>query len=572
MTARIADCAEDQPVGLLASGIVVSEDVLRAAERLGVAAQLPRVVELSQELFGSAVTLRVTEDPELADWTHIAGGGASRAPTADRTQGRQEAEPEVEKASAKGSPQMTAAKSTEPEKLDLRSHDVRADKIADLAQRETRTMKTSLIALSIALTVAVFDPSCAISAENGKQPARSSIPYVATRNDAVQNMLWMADVGKDDVLYDLGSGDGRIAISAVRDFGARRAVGIEIDPKLVRESRENVRKAKMADRAEIIQGDLFTTDIHEASVVTLFLGHEPNLKLRPKLFSVLKPGTRIVSHQFGMGEWQADKTLTVRTVYLGMYSSPWNPFVDNPRVPDYAGDENRHGTSDKITMWVLPAPVAGVWRGRLETAQGPQDCQLTLHQRLSEVSGTLQVPGQANLSGKITADLWSGNLRYGYHIGQIRFDGHVKQDAMQGSLANGQLQERAWGAKRDKADLTGTWEWPCLSGSRSVRLRIERRDNHLIATYLDRDDSVPVADFYDCGGGFYFTLLIGRTRENGLRITEDTGWLIGEGVLDHGKLKGTIEFYPWSTMPGVPGGKKASPRVIQSWAPRLIKL
>src|SRR5437868_1944794 len=131
-------------------------------------------------------------------------------------------------------------------------------------------------------------------------PIRSSIPYVATRNDAVNDMLWMANVGKDDVVYDLGSGDGRIVIAAVRDFGARRAVGIENDPERIRESRANARKAGMSDRVEFIQGDLFNADIGQASVVTLFLGHNPNLRLRPELLRVLKPGTRIVSHQFGM--------------------------------------------------------------------------------------------------------------------------------------------------------------------------------------------------------------------------------------------------------------------------------
>jgi SAM-dependent methyltransferase len=431
-------------------------------------------------------------------------------------------------------------------------------------------VKTALITFSIGFVLAVLEPSCAISADAGTQPARSSISYVATRNDAVQNMLWMADVGKDDVVYDLGSGDGRIAIAAVHDFGARRAVGIEIDPKLIQESRENARKAKVADRVEFIQGDLFGADIHEATVVSLFLGHKPNLTLRPRMFRVLKPGTRIVSHQFGMGEWQTDKTLTVRTVFLGMYSEPWNPFGDNPRVPDYTGNEMHFGTSDKISMWMVPAPVAGVWKGKLEMAEGLRECQLALHQRLSAVTGTLQVSGQANLSGEINVDLWGSHLRYGYRIGEIRFDGHVNGNTMHGSLAKGQFGEHAWEAKRDEVDLTGTWEWPCLSGARSVRLRVERRDAHLLATYLDRNKEVPITDFYDCGGGFYFTLLIGREGENGLGITEDTGWLIGEGVLDRGELKGTIEFYPYSDMPGVPGGKKASSPVIRNWAPRLI--
>ena len=132
----------------------------------------------------------------------------------------------------------------------------------------------------------VLDLSYAGSAKNNT-PVESSIPYVATRNDAVRDMLWMANVGKDDVVYDLGSGDGRIVIAAVRDFGARRAVGIEKDPNRIQESRQNAQKAGVAGRVEFIQGDLFSTDFRQASVVTLFLSHKPNIQLRPKLFSDL---------------------------------------------------------------------------------------------------------------------------------------------------------------------------------------------------------------------------------------------------------------------------------------------
>jgi len=166
---------------------------------------------------------------------------------------------------------------------------------------------------------------------------------------------------------------------------------------------------------------------------------------------------------------------------------------------------------------------------------------------------------------------------------ELRFDGHVRENTMQGTLSvaeNGRLEERAWEAQRDKeADFTGTWEWPCTSGSRSVRLCIKQRDGSFVATYLDGDQTIPVTDFYDFAGGFYFTLLIGRQDDGAsIKITEDTGWLTGEGLLENGELKGTIEFYPYETshIPGVPGERKASERkasrtVIRKWAPRLIK-
>ena len=441
-------------------------------------------------------------------------------------------------------------------------------------------MKTSLVVLGIGMILAVVESPCADSVSTSAAAARPPIPYVASRNDAVQDMLWMANVGKDAIIYDLGSGDGRIVIAAIRDFGARQAFGIEIDPNRIRESRDNAQKAGVADRVEFIQGDLFTTDFRQASVVALFLGHEPNIRIRPKMFKILRPGTRIISHQFAMGEWPADKEQTVRSIHLGMWGIAVGPFTHNPRVPDYRGNERYFGTSganDKILMWVVPAPVAGVWRGKIDTAQGPKDFRLVLHQRLSEstVGGTFQISDQNDLTGWIVADVWGDHLRYWcnpdkmpYGQDQMWFDGNVKEDAMKGTLTakeGGQIQERGCEAQRDKADFTGTWEWPSLtSDSHSVRLRIEQRDGHPVATYIDGDKELPVPDFYDFGGGFYFTMLIGR-KEHSLVLSADTGWLIGDGVLEDGAIKGRIEFHPSI----VPDGKKAS--VYQDWTPRLTE-
>ncbi len=402
----------------------------------------------------------------------------------------------------------------------------------------------------------------------------SSIPYVATRNDAVKDMLWMANIGKDDVVYDLGSGDGRIVIAAVRDFGARRAVGIENDPQRIRESRENAQNAGVTDRVEFIQGDLFNADFRQASVVTLFLGHEPNLRLRPKMLGILKPGTRIVSHQFAMGEWEPDKALTVRTVTFGMWGELANPFLDNPHVPGYTGNEMHFGTSDKIALWIVPAPVAGIWRGKIDTADGSRDCQLVFHQRLSQVIGTFRVSGQRNIVGHVQVDLWGDHLRFecipermGFGEFRLQFDGHVHDNNMRGTLSvteRGKPREVAWKGERDCTDFSGMWQWPCATGDRPVKLKIERHPNGMTATYTDRDQAIPVTDIYDCGGGFYFTLLIGRQADGGIQITNDTGWLIGEGILDNGSIKGKIEFYPYKRDGSV------AQDIFQDWAPRQI--
>jgi len=132
---------------------------------------------------------------------------------------------------------------------------------------------------------------------------RADVPYVQTPHEVVAQMLWLAGVGRHDVVYDLGSGDGRLVIAAARDFGAR-GVGVEIDPRLVAQSVESARRAGVGDRVTFREQDLFQADLSSATVVTLYLTREVNLRLRPKLLADLTAGTRVVSFNFDMGEWE----------------------------------------------------------------------------------------------------------------------------------------------------------------------------------------------------------------------------------------------------------------------------
>jgi hypothetical protein len=137
------------------------------------------------------------------------------------------------------------------------------------------------------------------------------VPYVPTPQPVVDAMLKLANVKKGDVLYDLGSGDGRIPITAAKKYGVR-AVGIDINPERIGEANQNAKKAGVTNRVQFRQQDLFQTNLGEATVVTLYLLPDINVKLRPQLFKQLKPGTRIVSHDFDMGEWKPDKVLQVK--------------------------------------------------------------------------------------------------------------------------------------------------------------------------------------------------------------------------------------------------------------------
>jgi precorrin-6B methylase 2 len=172
-----------------------------------------------------------------------------------------------------------------------------------------------------------------VAAAQNAQPRREpDVPFVPTTEEAVAAMLKLADVKKTDVVYDLGCGDGRIVIAAAKIYGAH-AVGIDINPVRLAEANENLKKAG-PDVAKLVRfedNDLFEADIHEATVVTLFLLSSVNLKLRPKLLADLKPGTRVVSNTFDMGDWKPEKEF----------------IVGNPDEESYL--------SHKLYLWIIPA-------------------------------------------------------------------------------------------------------------------------------------------------------------------------------------------------------------------------
>ena len=182
---------------------------------------------------------------------------------------------------------------------------------------QRRTFLSALGALGVAGVARASDQRMPLLAQAQPRTRTPDVIFVPTPNDVVNKLLEMAKVTAKDVVYDLGCGDGRIVITATQRYGCR-GVGIDIDPERIREATGNVQKAKVADKVKLIQGDLFETDIGEATVVTLYLLTELNLKLRPKLMKELRPGTRVVSHAFAMGDWKPERTEQVNgaSVYL----------------------------------------------------------------------------------------------------------------------------------------------------------------------------------------------------------------------------------------------------------------
>jgi SAM-dependent methyltransferase len=181
----------------------------------------------------------------------------------------------------------------------------------DMAMRRLTMLQRGLLGLALAAALAL---ASAVQAQTA--PRGIDVPFVPTPEEVVEGMLRLANVKRGDVVYDLGSGDGRIVIAAAKR-GAR-GVGIDIDPQRVEEASRNANTAKVADRVRFLNQDLFDSDLGEATVVTLYLLPRLNLKLRPKLLAELKPGTRIVSHGFDLGDWKPDRVAEVghTTIYL----------------------------------------------------------------------------------------------------------------------------------------------------------------------------------------------------------------------------------------------------------------
>jgi SAM-dependent methyltransferase len=242
-------------------------------------------------------------------------------------------------------------------------------------------------------------------------------PYIPSTRLNVDEMLRLAAVQPGDLVYDLGSGDGRIVITAAREWGAR-GVGIEIDGKLVAESRENAKREGVADRVSFREGDIFKADLREATVVTMYLLTSLVERLQPKLFAELRPGTRIVAHDYGFAGWKPDRTVNV---------------------------------SKSFYLYVVPARVAGKWRMNVALPQRAREYEMDFEQQYQEIKGGARVAGgflpafEARVSGeRISFVLAEDDTSY-------RYEGRVGGDAIEGRVRWGygpRQQESAWRATR----------------------------------------------------------------------------------------------------------------------------
>jgi len=245
-----------------------------------------------------------------------------------------------------------------------------------------------------------------ISGGSGSPQTRiPDVHYEPTPQLIVEELLKMAEVNRNDIVYDLGCGDGRFVITAAKKYGAR-GIGIDIDPERIKESIHKARIAGVMDRVKFIEGDLFEMDIREATLVALYLLPELNMQLRPKLLKELKPGTRVISHEFDMYDWQPDKM-------------------------------GRLGRN-KYYFWVVPTDVAGKWCWSLSSAKGEEQFTLTLAQKFQEIDGKIKTPVQtvSALEAYLIGSQIGFLLRYrppGLVV-EMRYRGQVNGNTINGTV------------------------------------------------------------------------------------------------------------------------------------------
>jgi SAM-dependent methyltransferase len=233
------------------------------------------------------------------------------------------------------------------------------------------------------------------------------VPFVPTPQVVVDEMLRLARVGPQDYVIDLGSGDGRIPITAAAKYGAR-GLGVDLDPELHAQSEEGAREAGVDARVKFINQDLFKTDISEATVITMYLLPNVVRRLRPQLLE-LKPGTRIVSHDFDMDDWKPDHKTTIRK---------------------------------NVFLWVVPAKVGGRWQARVELPGGARDFEFEFRQKFQEFDGQVRINGQ--LTQLWESSLESNRIRFVIvdnaereNEASLYFEGRVRGEVMEGEIRRG---------------------------------------------------------------------------------------------------------------------------------------
>lgn len=288
-----------------------------------------------------------------------------------------------------------------------------------------------VLTVAVALPAAAQKPKVSFTDASGQEYTGASeildAPYVPTPMKVVRTLLELGSVGPDDFLVDLGSGDGRIVITAAKEYGAR-GLGVDLNKDLVALSKTYAAAEGVGENVDFFVRDIFKTDIRQASVVSMYLLNDINIQMRPKLLADLKPGTRIVSHDFHMGDWRPDKMVQLDT-------------------------KKYYRENTSLYLWVVPARVAGRWQWLLSSPSGNQSIELELDQSYQDINGSVKrrenkIPVfDAELSGdrirfSLVSEVGDRIVRHDY-AGRVAGDTIVGTVKVEGAVQKAQMEWQA---------------------------------------------------------------------------------------------------------------------------------
>ncbi len=342
----------------------------------------------------------------------------------------------------------------------------------------------AIMVLSVALTFSIGFAD--------KMRPEIDVPYEPTHPSVVKAMLRLAGVGKGDVLYDLGCGDGRIVVAGVAEFGAARAVGIDLDPQRLKEADERARSVGVEAKIRYVQGNIMEVDASPATVVSMYLLDSVNLMVRPKLFMELQPGSRCVAHAFHMHDWKQDK------------------IIQHPKA-----------RNNRISFWIIPAHLGGTWKWTTTTPGGAIQNSMTLNQTFQVVNGTISTDGRAGgalqspyVYGKDFS--FTANINAKGQNVKVTYKGVADGNTIRGTQEWSNGQKHPWLASREASNPMGSWDFTVngpvnLSGT----LKLQKKGRKIEASYFvkgeGRDERI--RDVYLWGDSVYFRLpMYGRER------------------------------------------------------------
>lgn len=323
------------------------------------------------------------------------------------------------------------------------------------------------------------------------------VPYEPTPPPVIQAMLSVAGVGKGDVHYDLGCGDGRIVVMAVRNFGAARGVGVDLDPQRLMEAKERATAYGVIDKVRFIQGNIMDVDASKANVVSMYLLNSVNFMIRPKLFQELQPGTRCVAHAFHMSDWEVDK------------------LIQHPKA--------RNKT---INLWIIPAHLGGTWKWETKTPNETVRSSANFVQTFQRVSGAVNFDGTRDVNmadpfveGKSVS--FTARVNYKGAGVDVKYQGIAEGDIIRGTQEwkGGQHSGKyVWFARREPAGVLGTWE--VTSGGALTNmggtLTLKKAGNKIAASYYVKSEGREegIRQVYVWGNSVYFRVpLFGRDAD-----------------------------------------------------------